>query len=236
MDVRGANSDPFHVIGYYVVTGMKWKVTKCITRNAGRTVYVPVEKGTKRKKDTGKGKGKETIPPLAVADLAPPLPNETVDDTFDDLGMLEEEGNPDKVDLGQGIAIKGKKNARRIKLPIKTKWIVPLVLSALSATPNLPSKEITELLKPYIIDMFLASALIQKVQKSVRDQVFGDPDNNATYVQALQELLENGQHDLDIYVKTPMEVKKHLLSVVLEQKINSVKNDNKKMVEAKKLH
>jgi hypothetical protein len=137
----------------------------------------------------------------------------------------------------QDITIKGKKNAQRMKLPIKTKWIVPLVLcAALSATPNLPSKEITELLLPYTIDMLLTSALIQKVWKSVRDQVFGDSDNNFIYVQVLQELLERGQHYLDIYVKTPMEVKKRLLSVVLEQKINSVKNDNKKMVKAKKLH
>ena len=44
--------------------------------------HVPAEKG--RKKGNGNGKGKDTIPPLSVADVAPPPPNETAGDTFDD--------------------------------------------------------------------------------------------------------------------------------------------------------
>ena len=47
-DVKGADWwNPFHVLGYYCVTALKWKVTKCITRNAGRMAYVLVEKGRK---------------------------------------------------------------------------------------------------------------------------------------------------------------------------------------------
>ncbi len=74
VDVREANGDPFHVLGYYGLTAHRWKVTKCITRNAGRMVYGPGEKD--RMKGKGKSCGKETIPPLAVADLAPPPPDE----------------------------------------------------------------------------------------------------------------------------------------------------------------
>jgi hypothetical protein len=155
---------------------------------------------------------------------------------------LEEEGNPDKAEeesnpdkagmsIGHAITIKTKK-ARRMKSPIKTKWIVPLVLSAISATPHLPSKEITALLKPYIIDMFLTSALIQKVCQSIRNQVFGDPDKSVTYAHVLRDLLDADQHDFDIYVKTPIEVKKRLLNVVIEKKMNSVKKDGKMMVKA----
>ena len=118
---------------------------------------------------------------------------------------------------------------------MKTKWIVPLLLSAISATPNLPSKEMMALLKPYIIDMFLTSALIQKVRQSIRDQVFGDPDTNVTHVHVLRDLLEGDNHDFDIYAKTPIEVKKRLLNVVIEQKMNSVKKDGKMMVRAEKL-
>ncbi len=178
-------------------------MTKCITRNAGRITYDRGEKG--RTKGKGKSRGKNTIPPPAVADLAPPPPNETVGGAFDDLcGILEEEGNPDKAGMfiGQTIAIKSKK-ARRMKSPIKTKWIVPLVFSAISATPTLLSKEITALLKPYIIDMFLTSALVQKVCQSIRNQFFSDPNKNVTYVHVLRDLLDADQHDFVIYVKTP---------------------------------
>ncbi len=242
VDVRGADRDPFHVLGYYGLTAHRWKVTKCITRNAGRMAYDPGEKDSTKGK--GKSYGKETIPPLAVADLAPPPPNKTVGDAFDDLGGIEEgnpdkaeeESNPDEAGMSIGHAITAKtKKARKMKSPIKTKWIVPLVLSAISATPNLPSKEITALLKPYIIDMFLTSALIQKVCQSVRNQVFGDPDNNVIYVCVLRDLLDADHHDFDIYVKTPIEVKKCLLNVVIEQKMYSVKKDGKMMVKAEKL-
>ncbi len=130
VDVRGADGDPFHVLGNYGLIALRWEVTECIARNAGRMAYDPGETG--RTKGKGESRGNDAIPPLAVADLAPPPPNETVGDAFDDLsGILEEscnpdkaeeEGNPDKagMSIGQDIVIKSKK-ARRIKSPIKTK-------------------------------------------------------------------------------------------------------------------
>jgi hypothetical protein len=237
VDVRGADADPFHVLGYYGLNAHRWKVTKCITRNAGRMAYDPMEVDRTKGKGKGKSCGKETIPPLAVADLSPPPPNKTLGDAFDYLGGIEV-GNPDRAkeeSKPDGAATKQMKKARRMKSPMKTKWIVLLVLSAISATPNLPSKEITALFKPYIIDMFLTSALIQKVCQSIRDQVFGDPDNNVTHVHVLRDLLEADNHDLDIYAKTPIKVKKHLMNVVIKQKMNSVKKDGKMMVKAEKL-
>ncbi len=237
VDVRGADGDPFHVVGYYGLNAHRWKVTKCITRNAGRMAYDPTEVDRTKGKSKGKSCGTETIPPLAVADLSPPPPNKTLGDAFDDLGGIEV-GNPDKAEeesKPDRAVTKRTKKARRMKSPMKTKWIVPLVLSAISATPNLPRKEITALLKPYIIDMFLTSALIQKVCQSIRDQVFGDPDTNMTHVHVLRDLLEGDNHDFDIYAKTPIEVKKRLLNVVIEQKMNSAKKDGKMMVKAEKL-
>jgi hypothetical protein len=122
------------------------------------------------------------------------------------------------------------------KSPIKAKWIVPLVHSAIAEAPNLLSKEIILLLRPYIINMFLTNALIQKVWQTIRKNVFGDPDNNVTYVPELVDILEATGHDFDIYAKTPMDVKKHLLAVVLKQKMNNLKKDNKMMLKADKLH
>jgi hypothetical protein len=201
VDVRGADGDPFHVVGYCGLNAHRWKVTKCITRNAGRMAYDPTKVDRTKGKGKGESCGKETIPPLAVADLSPPLPNKTLGDAFDDLGGIEV-GNPDKAEEKSepdGAVTKRTKKARRMKSPMKTKWIVLLVLSAISAIPNLPSKEITALLKPYIIDMFLTSDLIQKVCQSIWDQVFGDPDTNVTHVHVLRDLIGGDNHDFDIY-------------------------------------
>jgi hypothetical protein len=51
----------------------------------------------------------------------------------------------------------------------------------------------------------------------------------------LRDLLEGDNHDFDIYAKTPIEVKKRLLNVVIEQKMNSIKKDGKTMARAEKL-
>ncbi len=51
-----------------------------------------------------------------------------------------EVGNPDKAEeesQPDGAVSKRTKKARRMKSPMKTKWIVPLLLSAMSTTPNL---------------------------------------------------------------------------------------------------
>ncbi len=169
-------------------------------------------------------------------DLPPPAPNETVGDAFEDaLGGLEED-NPDKepIPMETKIPVKIAKKPCT-KSPIKAKWIVPLVHSAIAEAPNLLSMEIILLLQTYIIDMFLTNALIQKVRTTIRNQVFGDPNNNVTYVPALVDILEAAGHDFDIYAKTPMDVKKHFLAVVLKQKMNSLKKDNEMMLKAEKL-
>ncbi len=169
-------------------------------------------------------------------DLPPPPPNEAVGDAFEDtLGGLEE-GNPDKgpIPVETKIPVKMAKKPRT-KSPFKAKWIVPLVHSAIAEAPNLSCKEIIILLQTYIIDMFLTNALIQKVQTTIRNQVFGDPDKNVTHIPELVDILEAAGHDFDIYAKTPIDVKKRLLAVVLEQKMNSLKKDNKMMLKAEKL-
>jgi hypothetical protein len=176
------------------------------------------------------------IPHLNVLDLPPPPPNEAIGDAFEDtLGGLEE-GNPDKgpIPMDTEIPVKMAKKLHT-KSPINAKWIVPLIHSAIAEAPNLSSKEIILLLQPYIINMFLTNALIQKVRATIRNQVFGDPDKNVTYIPELVDILEAAGHDFDIYAKTPMDVKKHLLAVVLKQKMNSLKKDNKMMMKAEKL-
>jgi hypothetical protein len=97
-----------------------------------------------------------------------------------------EEGNPDKgpIPVETKIPVKMAKKPCT-KSPIKAKWIVLLVHSAIAEAPNLSSKEIILLLQPYIINMFSTNALIQKVRTTIRNQVFGDPDKNVTYVPAL---------------------------------------------------
>ena len=165
---------------------LKWKVTKCSTRN-GHKVFSPAPKERKRNL---KKPPKPSLPSVEVTDLPPPHPDEPIVDAFDPLGPIQEGtadeplGGPDEhIEENEVLSLTPSKR-KRLKSPIKSKWIVPLLQAAITETPNLSGKEIVLILQPYIIDIFLTYPLITKVRNIIRDRVFGDPDTNVTYLPA----------------------------------------------------
>jgi len=86
-----------------------------------------------------------------------------------------------------------------------------------------------------VIPRFLTNALIQNVRTTVRKEIFGDPDQNLTYLPKLEEVLRDAGHDFKICTKTSDQVKKRLLEVVLQEKIQSLKKLNRKMSKEEKL-
>ena len=86
-----------------------------------------------------------------------------------------------------------------------------------------------------MIPKFLTNALIQNVRSTVRKKNFGDPDQNLTYLPKLEEVLRDVGHDFEICTKTSDQVKKRLLEVVLQEKIQSLKKLNRTMSKQDKL-
>jgi hypothetical protein len=86
-----------------------------------------------------------------------------------------------------------------------------------------------------VIPKFLTNALIQNVRTTVRKEIFGDPDQNLTYLPKLEEVLREAGHDFEICTKTSDQVKKRLLEVVLQEKIQSLKKLNRTMSKEDKL-
>ena len=86
-----------------------------------------------------------------------------------------------------------------------------------------------------MIPRFLTNALIQNVRSTVRKEIFGDPDQNLTYLPKLEEVLREAGHDFEICTKTSDQVKKRLLEVVLQEKIQSLKKLNRTMSKEEKL-
>ena len=74
-----------------------------------------------------------------------------------------------------------------------------------------------------------------KVKNIIRDRVFGDPETNVTYLPALVEWLQEGGHDFDVFVKSPAQLHKRHLDVVLQEKMKSMKKEEKLMLKDQKL-
>ncbi len=77
--------------------------------------------------------------------------------------------------------------------------------------------------------------MIQNVRTTVRTEIFGDPDQNLTYLPKLEEVLRDAGHHFKIYTKTTDQVRKLLLEVVLQEKMQSLKKMNQTLSKQDKL-
>ena len=77
--------------------------------------------------------------------------------------------------------------------------------------------------------------MIQNVQTTVKTEIFGDSDKNLTFRPKLEEVLCDAGHDFEIYTKTTDQVKKRLLEVVLQEKMQSLKKLNQTISKQDKL-
>ncbi len=82
-----------------------------------------------------------------------------------------QEGNPDDMagnDTDEdGNGNEKKKRSKRQKSPKKSKYLVLLMKVAFTKRPDISSKEMTIILKPYISDVFITNALLQKTCSDV---------------------------------------------------------------------
>ena len=138
-----------------------------------------------------------------------------------------EEGNPDDLEDVDSVAEDTKK--RRLKSPIKLRWLEPLVKLAITEKPNISNKEMAGLLKPYVNKNFLTDSLLQTTHISVREIVFGDPNQNIQFLDEFCNRLDTLGHGYNIITKSPREVKSKLEEIVLAERLQKAKRDGEKM-------
>jgi hypothetical protein len=61
---------------------------------------------------------------------------------------------------------------------MKSKFLVPLVKMAITERPTIFNKDLRSILQPYVNDIFLTDALLQRVRTETCNQVFGVPSEN----------------------------------------------------------
>ena len=209
-----AYGDPFHVHASYGTLCGWWTVTKCQIR-LGRKVYVPKKKkrsGDAHEGSTIFGSVDDIILDESVHD-EPPGPNESFEDIFDDAtGAKEgdadedEDDSPDDHDDTKSNAPSNNCRNSRAKSPIKCRWLVPILKTAVVDRPGMSNKDMRQILKPYVIDIFMTPALLQLTRTTIRRMAFGDPEDNIKYLPELVRQLQEGGHDFTIWTKTPSRV------------------------------
>jgi hypothetical protein len=150
------------------------------------------------------------------------------EDVYDDLlgsdDEDEDDNNEDDDILGQPQAVddspKKKRKKRKkaaLRTPMKHRWIVPLIEDRMRERPNLSNNECKHLLRQYVRADFATKAILQHGKLMCRFKLFGNPDDNATYIPAmLNEMMVRG-HKVKTITKTPSEVMTMLEKIVVQE-------------------
>ncbi len=67
--------------------------------------------------------------------------------------------------------------------PIKSRWIVPLLLNEIAEKPNMSNAEMKHVVFAYVKEKFITSSLLQNTRTMARDNIFGDPATNIFFCQ-----------------------------------------------------
>jgi hypothetical protein len=95
--------------------------------------------------------------------------------------------------------------------------------------PKISNKEMATILKPYINDIFITNALLQKSCSDVCTLVFGDPSENVQMLGSLAVHMEALGYYFEVTTKTPREVIQELEEIVLSECMKKAKKGGNKM-------
>ena len=125
-------SGSYFVVRVVLSVKFGWRVSECDTRSAQAITYA------------GANTSEAEVDPLVV---------ETPEEAMVEVGTAD--GDEDNNNLVNDTPTKSNRT------PFKSKWLVTLIKSAISETPNLSYKQIRMLLSPYINSKFLSDSLLQ---------------------------------------------------------------------------
>ena len=109
----------------------------------------------------------------------------------------------------------GTEKAVRQRTPIKSRWIVPLLLKEITEKPNMSNAEMKHLVSAYVKDKFITNALLQNARTMARDEIFGDPATNVLFANGLVQKMKELGVDVKVIMKDWQEVLQMLERVVL---------------------
>jgi hypothetical protein len=101
----------------------------------------------------------------------------------------EKVANEDKASLEEEDADR-KVKAVRQRTPIKSRWIVPLLLNEIAEKPNMYNADMKHAVSAYVKEKFITSSLLQNARTMARDEIFGDPATNVFFANGLVEKIK----------------------------------------------
>jgi hypothetical protein len=126
------------------------------------------------------------------------------DDPVDEIvcDVEEKVADKDKASLEEDDA-DGKVNAVRQRTPIKSRWIVPLLLNEIAEKPNMSKSnaKMKHVVSAYVKEKFITSSLLQNARTIARDEIFEDPATNVFFANGLVKKMKECGVDVKVLMK-----------------------------------
>ncbi len=119
--------------------------------------------------------------------------------------------------------------------PVKSRWIVPLLLKEIMEKPNMSNAEMKHLVSAYVKDKFITNALLQNARTMARDEIFGDLATNVLFANGFVQKMKELGVDVKVIMKDRQEVLRMLERVVLSDQIRKNKAEGKLMTKGEKI-
>jgi hypothetical protein len=129
----------------------------------------------------------------------------------EDNAFLEEEDADRKV------------NAVCQRTPIKSRWIVLLLLNEIAEKPNMSNAEMKHVVSAYKKEKFITSSLLQNARTMARDEIFGDPATDVFFANGLVKKIKECGNDVKVLMKDQQQVLRMLERVVLSDHMRKIK-------------
>ena len=83
---------------------------------------------------------------------------------------------------------------KKLTLPFRTKWIVPLILSIIVDSPTISNKNLRHALLVYGKEHLLTDSILQEARTDAKAQLFGMAAENVKYAEGMKSELEKDGH------------------------------------------
>jgi hypothetical protein len=128
----------------------------------------------------------------------------------------------------------GKVKAVCQRTPIKSRWIVPLLLNEIAEKQNLSNVDMKHVVSAYVKEKFITSSLLQNARTMARDEIFGDLATNVFFANGLFAKINESDVDVKVTMKDWEQVARMLECVVLSDHMHKNKAEGKLMTKAEK--
>ena len=107
-----------------------------------------------------------------------------------------------------------------LKTPLSYLWVVPIFRQSVEKKPGVDYEALRDLLRPYANEYAITDAILQEGRETAKVSIFGTPEENAGYAEAVAATMRSLGHEVELVYTTRAETLANINTVVVQEEVN----------------